>query len=237
MDRQAVQRLRCKCAVLSESVANQLQFKSVLTPSGSRWFSSLHSAKGGTVETGCSGLHDIIGCYYIMLSPIHCTPPPTAPLCNEYPDSHRRTECTAREAESGMGRADAADIHVICVDMCVYMYVCIYIYIYMYIHCIIYIYIHIHIHIHIQLYICMYIHTYSAQTPQTTAGEDASEARARAANKHQESLHIRVCIYIYIYISVYLYVYIYICACMYIYIMIMITMHIYVYVWLGHIIL
>ena len=26
---------------------------------------SLHSAKGGAVETGCSGLHSIIGCFTI----------------------------------------------------------------------------------------------------------------------------------------------------------------------------
>ena len=25
----------------------------------------LHSAKGGAVETGCSGLHDVIGCFTI----------------------------------------------------------------------------------------------------------------------------------------------------------------------------
>ena len=44
------------------------------------------SSKGGAVETGCSGLHSIIGCFfmYYYLHPLH--PPPTAPPCNEYPD-------------------------------------------------------------------------------------------------------------------------------------------------------
>ena len=27
------------------------------------WHAHLHSAKGGAVEAGCSGLHDVIGCF------------------------------------------------------------------------------------------------------------------------------------------------------------------------------
>ena len=45
------------------------------------------SSKGGTVETGCSGLHYIIviGCFIVQycLHPLH--PPPTAPPFDEYP--------------------------------------------------------------------------------------------------------------------------------------------------------
>ena len=37
----------------------------------------LHSAKGGAVETGCSGLHDVI--YQFTTTPIHCTPDPLHP--------------------------------------------------------------------------------------------------------------------------------------------------------------
>ena len=37
--------------------------------------------KGGAVETGCSNLYDDIYVliYYTILTPIHCTPTPTAP--------------------------------------------------------------------------------------------------------------------------------------------------------------
>ena len=45
----------------------------------------LHSAKGGAVETGCSGLHYIVGCFVIWYCPHPLHPLPTAPPCNEYP--------------------------------------------------------------------------------------------------------------------------------------------------------
>ena len=47
------------------------------------------SSKGGAVETGCSGLHYIIGCFIIQYysHPLHS--PPTAPPFDEYPDKSR----------------------------------------------------------------------------------------------------------------------------------------------------
>ena len=45
-------------------------------------YEALHSAKGGAAETGCSGLHSIIGCFTIQHYPHPLHPPPTAtPLC------------------------------------------------------------------------------------------------------------------------------------------------------------
>ena len=43
------------------------------------------SSKGGAVETGCSGLHYIIGCCIIYYYPHPLHPPPTAPPFDEYP--------------------------------------------------------------------------------------------------------------------------------------------------------
>ena len=40
---------------------------------------SLHCAKGGAVETGCSGLHHVIGLFYFMMLPPSTAPPPNAP--------------------------------------------------------------------------------------------------------------------------------------------------------------
>ena len=43
------------------------------------------SSKGGAVETGCSGLHYIIGCFIIYFYPHPLHTPPTAPPFDEYP--------------------------------------------------------------------------------------------------------------------------------------------------------
>ena len=43
------------------------------------------SSKGGAVETGCSGLHYIIGCVTIQYYPHPLNPLSTAPPFEEYP--------------------------------------------------------------------------------------------------------------------------------------------------------
>ena len=49
------------------------------------------SSKGGAVETGCSGLHYIIGCFVrYNTTPIHRTPPPTACPFDEHPGLESR---------------------------------------------------------------------------------------------------------------------------------------------------
>ena len=55
----------------------------------------LHSAKGGAVETGCNGLHNMRGCFIILYYPHPLHPLPTAPPCNEYHDvSYRVITCS-----------------------------------------------------------------------------------------------------------------------------------------------
>ena len=44
----------------------------------------LHSATGGAVETGCSALHDVMGCSTTYDFPHPLCPPPTAPPFDEY---------------------------------------------------------------------------------------------------------------------------------------------------------
>ena len=51
----------------------------------SRIAKALHSSKGGAVETGCGGLHYIIGCFTTKRYPHPLHPPPTAPPFDEYP--------------------------------------------------------------------------------------------------------------------------------------------------------
>ena len=46
---------------------------------------SQDSSKGGAVETGCSGVHYIIGCFTIQYYHLPLHPPPTAPPFDEYP--------------------------------------------------------------------------------------------------------------------------------------------------------
>ena len=54
-------------------------------PRAGRCPPNLHSAKGGAVERGCSGLHYIIGCFIIWYYPHPLHLPPTAPPFDEYP--------------------------------------------------------------------------------------------------------------------------------------------------------
>ena len=67
------------------------------------------SAKGGAVETGCCGLHYIIGCFTIYYYPHLLHPPPIAPPCNECPGLPGRGGGSAQapRARSPRPRRDA----------------------------------------------------------------------------------------------------------------------------------
>ena len=73
-------------------------------------------------------------------TPRHCTPPPTALPCNEYP---------FLELPEVQGRL-----------ICTYIYIYVYIYIYICIYIYIYIYMCIYIYIYLFMYIYIYIYTY-----------------------------------------------------------------------------
>ena len=52
------------------------------------------------METGCSSLHYIIGCFIIQCYPFPLPPPPTAPHRNEYPQT--RAQPNTRSAEHAL---------------------------------------------------------------------------------------------------------------------------------------
>ena len=64
---------------------------------------SQDSSKGGAVETGCSGLHSVIGRFIIQCYPHPLHPPPTAPPFDEYP---------VRQNHSTFSSAFPAGVHV-----------------------------------------------------------------------------------------------------------------------------
>ena len=61
------------------------------------------SSKGGAVETGCSGLHYIIGSFIIQYFPHPLYPPPTAPPFDEYPKGSAWLEVKTKRAVPPLG--------------------------------------------------------------------------------------------------------------------------------------
>ena len=87
---------------------------------------ALHSAKGGTVETGCSGLQAMIGCFTISYYPNPLHPPPTAPPFDEYPARSRpepfRPWTHDPESKSGDRRGEllcVLDLFLLYVLLCI----------------------------------------------------------------------------------------------------------------------
>ena len=126
--------------------------------------------RGVQWETGCRGLHYIIGCFIAQCyaHPLH--PPPTAPPFDEY----LTVLCILYKLCVCMHIARGEHYISTCYAYnCVYIIMCMYIYIYMYIYVYIYIYTHtlyinfvarqyiyIYIYIHIHIYIYMHIYEY-----------------------------------------------------------------------------
>ena len=126
---------------------------------------ALHSAKGGAVETGCSGLHYIVGCCLLHnTTPILCTLLALhPPVMNTQSRSGPIRDLWGPPTNSSFARTLDCDFRVyiyIYIYMYVYRYVYTYIYIYMYIgYSYIYIYTHTYTYTHIHIYVYIYIYT------------------------------------------------------------------------------